>query len=117
MSTELVVGIGSRESPDHMTSPTTQWLGRHSRHEDYYLKVRVTKSSPGALAIRWNDSLGPERLRVKDTIDHLPFRPERSLRIVLQPVAQPEHLPTCPSVHGRAGYFQMLLNRFLSPTG
>ena len=26
MSTELVVGIGSRESPDHMTSPTYKSL-------------------------------------------------------------------------------------------
>ena len=35
MSTELVVGIGSRESPDHMTSPTTLHFNTVLNGDDY----------------------------------------------------------------------------------
>jgi hypothetical protein len=42
MSTELVAGIRSRENPDHMTSPTSQYRGPYSIIEDYGLEVSIT---------------------------------------------------------------------------
>ena len=47
MSTELVVGIGSRESPDHMTSPTSHCCEPYSRSEGYELKERVAARFSG----------------------------------------------------------------------
>ena len=45
MSTELVVGIGSRESPDHMTSPTIlQW--QVNLVLDDYRRKQTKKAEP-----------------------------------------------------------------------
>jgi hypothetical protein len=43
MSTELVVGIGSRESPDHMTSPTTPQDQLTIQGIDYRMKQMARK--------------------------------------------------------------------------
>ena len=44
MSTELVVGIGSRESPDHMIAPTNRWERLTQTIEDYLLNSSTKKA-------------------------------------------------------------------------
>ena len=51
MSTELVVGIGSRESPDHMTSPTTVQKWAVVRIEDYGWKESNVQSNRRCAAL------------------------------------------------------------------